>query len=74
LIIRGNFSDKARPARILDKTTPKVLSFALEIRVEITIIKCNTLDSKARKATDRELIINKDKGLEDIHKFIKGTL
>ena len=60
MIIKGNFSHKGRPAGIPDKTTPKVLNFALEIRVGITIIKCNALDSKARKAISRELIISKE--------------
>jgi hypothetical protein len=32
-------------------TTLKVLSFALEIRVEIIIIKCNALDNKVKEAT-----------------------
>jgi hypothetical protein len=64
----------ARLAGTHDKTTLKVLSFTMEIRVEITIIKCNAQDNKARKAIGRELIISKDKGLADIHKIVKEML
>jgi hypothetical protein len=42
--------------------------------METTIIKCNALDSKARKAISRELIINKDKDLADIHKIVREML
>jgi hypothetical protein len=46
---KGNSKDS--PARTLDRTTRKVLSFALKIRVEIVIIKYNTLDNKDRETT-----------------------
>jgi hypothetical protein len=50
-IISGNFRDS--PTETPGNTTTlKVLSFALEIRVEIIIIKCNALDSKDREATN----------------------
>ena len=74
MIIKGNFSHKGRLAGIPDKTTPKVLNFSLEIRVEITIIKCNALDIKAKKAINRELIISKDRDLADFHKIVKEML
>jgi hypothetical protein len=73
LIIKGSFNHRDRPAGIPDKTTLKVLSFALEIRLEITIIKCNALDSKAREAISREPIISNDKGMADIHMIVKET-
>jgi hypothetical protein len=46
LTIKGSF--KVSPAGTPARTTLKVRSFALEIRVETTI-RCNALDSKARE-------------------------
>ena len=72
LTIKENF--KVSPAGIPARTTLKVRSSALEIRVEI-IIKCNALDSKARgtiKAkTGKGATLRPTKGLVGIHRIIK---
>jgi hypothetical protein len=56
------------------RTTRKVLSFALEIRVE-TIIKCNALDNKAREAIkikiSRGTTLRPTKGLVEVRRLIK---
>jgi hypothetical protein len=73
LIIRGNSKDS--PAETLDKTTLKVLSFALEIRVGTTTIKCNAVDNKVREATNirtsRGTALRPAKGLVVISKIVK---
>jgi hypothetical protein len=75
LIIKGSFNHRDRPAGIPDKTTLKVLSFALEIRVGIAIIKCSTLDIKVRQAintrTSREIVLRQVIGLVLINKIVK---
>jgi hypothetical protein len=45
-------SSKGRPAGISVRTTPKVLSSALEIRVGTSTTKYNALDNKVRGATN----------------------
>jgi hypothetical protein len=75
LIIRGDF--KVRLAGILARTTRRVLSFALGIRVE-TAIKCNVLDNKVREAiklrTHRGTTLKPTKGLMVIHRLVKEAL
>jgi hypothetical protein len=70
---RANFKESL--AETSDKITLKVLSFALEIRVEIIIIKCNTLDSKDREPTktrtNKGTILRPVKGLVVINKIGK---
>jgi hypothetical protein len=44
---------------LVNITTLKVLSFAMEIRVEIPIIKCNALDSKDREAMSHPVLEGK---------------
>jgi hypothetical protein len=72
LIIRGNF--KVSLAGILARTTHRVLSFVLGIRVETTI-KCNALEIKVREAiklrTSRGTTFRPTKGLVVIHRLIK---
>jgi hypothetical protein len=72
LIIRENF--KVSLAGILARTTRRVLSFALGIRVEITI-KCNALDNKVREAiklrTSRGTTLRPTKGLVVIRRLVK---
>jgi hypothetical protein len=53
-ITRGNFRDGLAET-LIHITTLKVLSFTLEIRVEIIIIKCNALDSKDRETTNTRI-------------------
>jgi hypothetical protein len=71
LTTKGNskVSIAGTPAR----TTLKVLSSALEIRVEI-IIKCNALDNKAREAikvrTSRGTALRPTKGLVGVHRLV----
>jgi hypothetical protein len=71
LIIKGSF--KVSLAEILARTTHRVLSFALEIRVETTI-KCNALDNKVRGAiklrTSRGTTLRPTKGLVVIRRLI----
>jgi hypothetical protein len=50
-ITRGNFRDSLA-GTLVHITNLKVLSFVLEIRMEIIIIKYNALDSKDREATN----------------------
>jgi pSer/pThr/pTyr-binding forkhead associated (FHA) protein len=56
------------------RTTLKVLSTALEIRVE-TIIKCNALDNKAREIirvrTNQGATLRPTKGLVGVHRTVK---
>jgi hypothetical protein len=72
LTIKGSF--KVSPVGTPARTTLKVHSSALEIRVE-TIIKCNTLDSKARgtiKArTSKGTTLRPTRGLVGVHKIVK---
>jgi hypothetical protein len=72
LIIKGNF--KASLAGILARTTRRVLSFALGIRVETTI-KCNALDNKVRETiklrTSRGTTLIPSKGLVVIRRLVK---
>jgi hypothetical protein len=67
-------SSKVSPAGTPARTTLKVCSFALEIRVEI-IIKCNALDSKAREIikvrTSRGTTLKPTRGLVGVHRIIK---
>jgi hypothetical protein len=52
-ITKGSSSHRDSPAGTPGNTTTfKVPSFAIEIRVEIAIIKCIALDSKVREATN----------------------
>jgi hypothetical protein len=75
LTIKGNF--KVSPAGTPARTTLKVRSFALEIRVE-TIIKCNALDSKAREIirvrTSKGETPRPIRGLVGIHRIVKVAL
>jgi hypothetical protein len=68
-------STKGRPAGIPVKTTHKVLSSALEIRVGTTIIKYNALDNKVRGATNtrtnREAALRPVKGLVGNNRTVK---
>jgi hypothetical protein len=72
LIIKGNL--KVSLARILARTTRRVLSFALGIRVETTI-KCNALDNKVKEAiklrTSSGTTLRPTKGLVVIHILVK---
>jgi hypothetical protein len=72
LIIKGNF--KVSLAEILTRTTRRVLSLALGIRVETTI-KCNALDNKVREAiklrTRRGTTLRPTKGLVVIRRLVK---
>jgi hypothetical protein len=72
LTIKGSF--KVSPAGTPARTTLKVRSFALEIRVE-TIIRCNTLDSKAREIikikTNKGSTLRPTRGLVGIHRIVK---
>jgi hypothetical protein len=56
------------------RTTRRVLSFALEIRVE-TVIRCNALENKARRAikvrTSRGTALRPTKGLVGIRRLVK---
>jgi hypothetical protein len=71
LIIRENFKDNL--AGIPSKTTRKVLSFALEIRVETIITKYNALDNKNRETTktSRGTTLRPVKGLVVISRIVK---
>jgi hypothetical protein len=70
---RGNSKDGL--VETPDKTTLKVLSFAMEIRVETTIIKCNALDSKDRETTNtrtnKGTILRLVNGLVVINRIVK---
>ena len=72
LIIKGSF--KVSLAKIHARTTRRVLSFALEIRVETTI-KCNALDNKVREAiklrTSRGTTLRPTKGLVVVRRLVK---
>ena len=72
LTIKGNF--KVSLAGTPAQTTRKVLSSALEIRVE-TIIRCNALDNKARETikvrTSRGTTLRPTKGLVVIRRLVK---
>jgi hypothetical protein len=74
LIIKGSF--KVSQAETLARTTHKVLSFALEIRVETTI-KCNALDNKVREEIklriSRGTTLRPIKGLGVIRRLVKPT-
>jgi hypothetical protein len=67
-------SSKVSPAGTPARTTLKVRSSALEIRVEM-IIKCNALDSKAREVikvrTIKGTTLRPTKGLVVVHRIIK---
>jgi hypothetical protein len=73
-IARENFKDSLA-GTLVHITTLKVLSFALEIRVEIIIIKCNALDSKDREATNtrtnRGTVLRPVKGLVVTRRIVK---
>jgi hypothetical protein len=70
---RGNSKDSL--AETPNKTTLKVLSFALEIRVKPIIIKFNALDSKHRETTNaktnRGTILRPVKGLVVTNRIVK---
>jgi hypothetical protein len=72
LTIKGSF--KVSPAGTLARTTLKVHSSALEIRVK-TIIKCNALDSKAREIikirTNKGATLRPTRGLVGVHRIVK---
>jgi hypothetical protein len=72
LTTKGN--SKVSPAGTFAQTTLKVLSSALEIRVEI-IIKCNALDSKVREIikvrTSRGTTLRPTRGLVVVHRIVK---
>ena len=72
LTTKENF--KVSLAGTLVRTTLKVLSSALEIKAE-TIIKCNTLDSKAREIirvrTNKGATLRPTGGLVGVHRTIK---
>jgi hypothetical protein len=65
---------KVSPAGTPARTTLKVRSYTLEIRVE-TIIRCNALDSKAREIikirTNKGATLKPTRGLVGIHRIIK---
>jgi hypothetical protein len=71
LTIKRN--SKVSPAGTPARTTLKVLSSALGIRVEI-IIKCNTLDNKARGIikviTRRGTTLRPPRGLVGVHRIV----
>jgi hypothetical protein len=71
VIISGNSKDSL--AETPDRTTHKVLSFALGIRVEIIIIKCNALDNKGRETirTSRGTPLRPVKGLMGTNRIVK---
>jgi hypothetical protein len=73
-ITRGNFRDNLA-GTLVHLTTLKVLSFTLEIRVEIIIIKCNALDSKDKEAintrTNRGTTLKLVKDLVVISRIVK---
>jgi hypothetical protein len=75
--IRENFRHNLAEI-LINNTTHKALSFALEIRVEITIIKCNALDSKVRETintrTNRGTILKLVKDPVVTSRIIKETL
>jgi hypothetical protein len=68
-------SSKGRPGGIPVRTTPKVLSSALEIRVGTTTIKHNALDNKVRGAnnirTNRGTTLRLVKGLVVNSRIVK---
>jgi hypothetical protein len=68
-------STKGRPAGIPVRTTPKVLSSALEIRVGTTTTKYNTLDNRVRGATNtrtnRGTTLRPVKGLVANNRIVK---
>jgi hypothetical protein len=72
LTTKENF--KVSLARIPARTTLKVHSSALEIKAE-TIIKCNTLDNKAREIirvrTSKGVTLRPTRGLVEIHRIVK---
>jgi len=72
LTTKENF--KVSPAGTPARTTLKVRSSALEIRVEI-IIKCNALDSKAKEIirvrTSKGATPRPTRGLVEIHRTVK---
>jgi hypothetical protein len=76
LTIRENSKDIL--VGIPDKTTLKVHSSALEIKMGITTIKCNALDNKVRGATNirtiRETTLKSVKGLVVINRIFKEAL
>jgi hypothetical protein len=67
-------NSKVSQAGTPTRTTLKVRSSALEIKVE-TIIKCNVLDSKAREIirvrTNKGVTLRPTRGLVEIHRIIK---
>jgi hypothetical protein len=67
-------SSKVNLAGTPAQTTRKVLSSALEIRVEV-IIRCNALDNKTRETikvrTNRGTTLRPTKGLVVVHRLIK---
>jgi hypothetical protein len=67
-------SSKVSPAGTPAQTTLKVHSSALEIRVEV-IIKCNTLDNKARETikarTSKGATLKPTIGLVGVHRIVK---
>jgi hypothetical protein len=73
LIIRE--SSKGSPIGIPIKTTPKVLSSALEIRVGTRTTKYNALDNKVRGATNirtnRGITLRPVKGLVVNNRIVK---
>jgi hypothetical protein len=76
-IIRRNSRDSLA-GTLIHITTLKFLSFALEIRVEIIIIKCNALDNKDRKVTNtrtnRRTILRSVKYLVVTSRIVKEAL
>jgi hypothetical protein len=68
-------STKGKPAGIPVRTTPKVLSSTLEIRVGTTTTKHNALDNKVRGAsntrTNRETALKSVKGLVGNNRTVK---
>jgi hypothetical protein len=73
LIIRE--SSKGNPVGIPVRTTPKVLSSALEIKVGTTTTKYNALDNKVRRATNiktsRGTTLRPVKGLVGTNRIVK---
>jgi hypothetical protein len=75
LTIKESF--KVSPVGIPARTTLKVHSSALEIKAE-KIIKCNTLDSKAREIirvrTNKGATLRPTRGLVGVHRTVKVAL
>jgi hypothetical protein len=75
LITKENFRDGLEGAPVIT-TTPMVLSIALEIGVQIIIIRCNVQDNKAKEPTNHKIkgLINKVRDLVVTRRITKEAL